>query len=155
MAVRNGEPFLLFYIVIKIKTDMSKTIIQSVLFKNCTCNVLFNLYMDSKLHSKVIDGPVNIKKREGTIFSAYGDYITGKNLQLIPDKLIVQSWRASDWDIKETISTLILLFEQKEKNAVVYMTHANVPDAQYQSIKEGWNLYYWKPWKAYLSGKEE
>lgn len=132
---------------------MSKTIIQSVVFRNCTCDVLYNLYMNSKLHGKVIDGPVKIKKKEGTTFSAYGDYITGKTLQLIPDKLIVQSWRASDWDSKETISTLILLFEQKGNDAVVCMTHVNVPDAKYQSIKEGWNLYYWKPWKAYLAGK--
>lgn len=142
------------YLVIKLKIDMSKTIIQSVQFKNCTCDILYNLYMDSKLHSKVIDGPVKIKKKEGTIFSAYGDYITGKTLQLISNKLIVQSWWGSDWDTRETISTLILLFEQKGKDAVVYMTHANVPDAHYQSIKNGWNLYYWKPWKAYLAGKE-
>lgn len=134
---------------------MSKTINQSVLFKNCTCNVLYNLYMDSKLHGKVINGPVKIKKKEGSTFSAYGDYISGKTLQLIPDKLIVQSWWASDWDIKETISTFILLFEQKGKDAVVCMTHANVPDAQYHSLKNGWNLYYWKPWKAYLTEKEK
>jgi activator of HSP90 ATPase len=111
--------------------------------------------MDSKLHSKVIDGPVKINKKEGTAFSAYGDYITGKNLQLIPGKLIVQSWWASDWDKSETISTFILLFKQKGKNAVVRMTHTNVPDTNFESIKEGWNLYYWKPWKAYLAGKEK
>jgi activator of HSP90 ATPase len=109
--------------------------------------------MDSKQHSKVIDGPVKIKKKEGSAFSAYGDYITGKTLQLIQDKLIVQSWWASDWDISETISTFILLFNQKGNDVVVCMTHSNVPDTQYQSIKNGWNLYYWKPWKAYLARK--
>jgi activator of HSP90 ATPase len=111
--------------------------------------------MDSKLHSKVINGPVKIKKKEGSAFSAYGDYINGKTLQLIPDKLIVQSWWASDWDTNETISTFILLFEQRGKDAVVCMTHANVPDVQYQSLKNGWNLYYWKPLKAYLKEKEK
>lgn len=134
---------------------MSKTIIQTVVFRNCTGDVLYNLYMDRKLHSKVIDGPVKIKKKEGTSFSAYGDYITGKTLQLIPGKLIVQSWWASDWDLSETISTFILLFKQKGNDAVEYMTHANVPDANYESLKEGWNLYYWKPWKVYLAGKDK
>ena len=30
------------------------------------------------------------------------------------------------------------------------MIHANVPDFETTGVKEGWNSYYWKPWKAYI-----
>ncbi len=129
---------------------MATTILQKIVFKNTTVETLYNLYMDAKKHSDVIMAPVNIQNKEGASFTAYDDYITGKNLQLIPGKLIVQSWWASDWNEKETISTFILLLEQKGKDAIANMTHANVPDEQYNSIKEGWDQFYWKPWKEYL-----
>lgn len=129
---------------------MAKTILQTVIFKNTTVSVLYNLYMDAKQHSLVTGAPAKIQKKEGAKFSAYGDYCFGKNLQLIPDKLIVQSWVANDWNTDEPESTFILLIEQKGNDAEVYMTHANVPESQYKSLKQGWNEFYWNPWKQFL-----
>jgi activator of HSP90 ATPase len=129
---------------------MAKTILQKVVFKNTTVSTLYNFYMDAKQHSLVTGAPAKIQRKEGTKFSAYGDYCFGKNLQLIPDTLIVQSWIANDWDKAEPESTFILLFEQRDNDAFVYMTHANVPDSQYKSLKQGWGDFYWKPWKQFL-----
>ena len=129
---------------------MAKTILQKIAFRNTTTEILYNLYMDAKLHRAVIGAPVKIQMKEGTEFTAYDDYISGKNLQLIPGKLIVQSWWASDWDANEPVSTFILLFEQKDNDAIIYMTHANIPEIQYNALKQGWNDFYWKPWKEYL-----
>lgn len=129
---------------------MAKTIFQSILFRNTGVSVLYNLYMDAKLHSMVTGSAAKIQKKEGTKFSAYDDYCFGKNLQLIPNRLIVQSWRAADWTDTDAASTFILLFEDAGKDAIVTMTHANVPDHQYKALKDGWNNFYWKPWKVYL-----
>jgi len=134
---------------------MARTILQKIAFRNTTTEILYNLYMDAKLHSAVIGGPVKIQMKEGVAFTAYDDYISGKNLQLIPGKLIVQSWWASDWDANEPVSTFILLFEQRGKDTIVQMTHANVPDQQYKAIKVGWDDYYWKPWKGFLKKLKE
>ena len=129
---------------------MSKTIAQKILFKNTTPKVLYDLYMDAKKHSDVTGGKAVITKKEGTKFSAYNKYITGKNLQLIKDKLIVQSWRASDWQESDMDSTFILSFTQKGNDVVMEMVHANVPDEQAKSLTTGWDEYYWKPMKAVL-----
>ncbi len=129
---------------------MAKKILQTVVFKNTTVSTLYNFYMDAKQHSLVTGAAAKIQKKEGTKFSAYGDYCSGKNLQIIPDKLIIQSWVASDWDKADPESTFILLFEQKGNDATVYVTHANVPESQYKSLKQGWNEFYWKPWKLFL-----
>ena len=134
---------------------MAKTITQSVTFKNAKVSTLYSMFLNPKEHEALTGGnPAKISAKEGAKFSVWGDYITGKNLQLIKDKLIVQAWLGSDWDKSEIDSTFILLFEQKGKDAVIHMTHANIPDKQAKGIKDGWTEYYWAPWKAYLASKK-
>lgn len=132
---------------------MPKTIVQKVVFKNTTAKALYDLYMDAKKHSLVTGAAAKISATEGSKYSAHGGYINGKNLQLVKDKLIVQSWKAQDWDKEDIDSTFIIFLEPKGKDVILHMTHANVPDKHSAGVKSGWNDYYWKPWKKYLSGK--
>ncbi len=129
---------------------MAKTIVQKVVFKNTTPKALYSLYMDSKKHSLTTGAPAKITDKEGAKYTAHGDYITGKNLQLIPDKLIVQTWRASDWSKDDVDSTFIIHLETKGKNVLLHAIHANIPDEQVKDINDGWHEYYWEPWKKYL-----
>jgi len=132
---------------------MAKTITQKVTFKNTTCKDCYDLYMNAKKHSEITGGPVKISDKEGASFDVYDGYAIGRNLHLIKNKLIVQSWRASDWDAGDIDSTFIILFEQKGKNVIVNVTHANLPDKQAASIDKGWYTWYWEPWKSYLAVK--
>src|SRR5581483_10404284 len=120
-------------------------------FKNTKAGTLYSQYLDSKQHAALTGGnPAKISAKEGTKFTAWGGFILGTNLQLIKDELIVQSWRGSDWAKSEADSTFIMLFEQKGKDAIIHMTHANVPNKHVGGIKQGWVDYYWTPWKEYL-----
>ncbi|MEI9911854.1 MAG: SRPBCC domain-containing protein [Bacteroidota bacterium] len=132
---------------------MAKIVIQKVVFKGISAATLYNTYIDKKQHSKAIGIAVTIHEKEGSQFKTHDEYITGKTLQLIKNKLIVQSWRASDWDDADIDSTFILSFEQKEKDGILNMVHTNVPDGHYAAIKDGWNTYYWQPWKEYFSSE--
>jgi len=133
---------------------MAKTITQKIVFKDAKASSLYNMYLDSREHTKLTgNNPANISAKEGAKFSIYDGYSWGKNLQLVKDKLIVQSWRASDWKKSDVDSTLILSFEQNKNDAVINMIHANVPDNQASALKDGWNDFYWKPWKKYLAEK--
>ena len=134
---------------------MAKTITQKVVFKNTPVSTLYSMYLDSKHHTAINGGAkASISAKEGAKYSAGNKYITGRNLQLIKNKLISQSWRASDWDDTDTDSTFIMLFEQNGKDAVINMTHANIPDKHVAGIKSGWTSYYWEPWKKYLKTKK-
>jgi activator of HSP90 ATPase len=132
---------------------MSKTIVQKVVFKNTFPKDLYDLYMDAKKHSIATASPAKISKKEGEKFSAHGGYITGKNLQLIKDKLIVQAWRGTDWSKSDIDSTFIISLVLDEDDTILHVTHANLPDEHAASIAKGWHDYYWKPWKKYLAGK--
>jgi len=132
---------------------MTKTIIQKVVFRNTTAKILYDLYMNSKKHSLATGAPAMISAKEGSHFSAHGGSITGKNLHLVKEKLIVQSWRIQGWDEKDIDSTFIINLEQKGKNVVLHAVHANLPDKHARYIDKGWHDYYWKPWKLHLAGK--
>ena len=133
---------------------MVKTITQTVLFKQATPQVLYKLYMDAKLHTAVTSAEAKITDEEGTDYSAHDGYINGKNLQLVKNKLIVQSWKGSDWKKSDLDSTFILVFEKQGEDTSVIMTHANIPEEHAKDIKDGWNQFYWKPWKEYLAKKK-
>lgn len=132
---------------------MSKTIFQKIVFKNATPKDLYDLYMDSKKHSTATLAPAKLSAREGGKYSAHGRYITGKNLRLVKNKLIVQTWRGQGWSKDDADSIFIIFLEPKGKDTILYATHANVQEKYADSISKGWHTHYWEPWKKYLSGK--
>ena len=132
---------------------MPKTIVQDVVFKNTAVKDLYDLYMNAKKHSATTGAPAKISGKEGSAYSVHDGYIKGKNLRLIKNKLIVQTWRASDWSPDDYDSTFIISLEQEGKNAVLHAIHANVPDKHAKGIDKGWHEYYWEPWKKYLARK--
>jgi uncharacterized protein YndB with AHSA1/START domain len=71
---------------------MSKDINQTVVFKT-TPHEVYEALMDSKKHAAFSGGAAKISRAVGGEMMAYDDYITGKNIELIPDKKIVQDWR--------------------------------------------------------------
>ena len=132
---------------------MAKTIEQKVVFKNTTHRKVYDLYMNAKLHSQIIGSPVKISNKEGTSFSAHGGWLTGKNLHLVNGKLIVQTWRGSDWSKDHGDSIFMIRLEPKGKDVVLFVVHANLPDKAVAGIAKGWYDHYWNPWKQYLAGK--
>jgi activator of HSP90 ATPase len=132
---------------------MAKTISHKVIYKKTTPKSIYDLYMNAKKHSMIAGGPVQISAKEGTSFSAHGGYISGTNLKLIKDKLIMQTWRAQNWDKTDGDSIFMIMLEPKGKDVIVHAVHTNVPDAHVASIDKGWHDHYWNPWKQYLAGK--
>jgi activator of HSP90 ATPase len=132
---------------------MAKTIEQKLVFKNTTPKAVYDLYMNAKLHSHIIGGPAKIADKAGSDFSAHGGYITGKNIHLVKDKLIVQTWRSLGWDKDDVDSIFMIKLEPKGKDVILYAVHTNLPDKAVESVSKGWYDHYWNPWKQYLAGK--
>ncbi len=69
---------------------MPKTITQRVVFKNTTAGDLYELYMNAKKHSEATGTVTKISEREGAKYSAGDDYISGKNLVLVKNKMYIK-----------------------------------------------------------------
>jgi len=48
-------------------------------------------------HAAFTGAPAEISADEGGAFSAYGGNVLGRNIELVPNKRIVQAWRAGSW----------------------------------------------------------
>lgn len=126
----------------------TKTLRQAVTIKT-TPDKVYGTFMDSRKHSRFTGSRARISKRIGGEFSVYDDYATGKNLELIPNQLIRQSWRSADWP-DGMISEIKLELEATHLGTRISFTHKGIPPGDYEKIKSGWTEFYWKPLRAYL-----
>ena len=125
-----------------------KSIKQAAYF-NATPHEVFELLMDSKKHSAFTGHKANVSRKKGGEFTAYDEWITGKNLEIVKDKKIVQSWRGADWE-KGHFSKAEFRLEKKGKGCKLIFTQTGVPDNKYSHINKGWKDQYWKKMKDYL-----
>jgi activator of HSP90 ATPase len=128
---------------------MPPIIQQSVRFRTSP-KALFEMYMDSRMHSKSTGLPARVSRRVGGRFRAFAGKLEGKNLLIIPSKQIVQFWRATHWK-KDDWSILILTFGKVAGGAQIDLVHVGVPSYDHRGVQEGWPKFYWKPWKKFLS----
>ena len=70
--------------------------------------------MDEKKHAQFTGAKVKISRKTGGKFDIWEGAITGENLELVPDKKIVQSWRYSDWP-EGQFSTVTFSLEEVER----------------------------------------
>jgi activator of HSP90 ATPase len=126
----------------------TKTIRQSITFK-ANLHEVYEALMDSRKHARFTGAQARISRKAGGKFTAYDGYIEGVNLNLVPDKKIVQSWRGSDWP--ENHYSMATFSLKKCKNGTrLTFTQSGVPDQYYHDISQGWRDYYWKPMKEML-----
>lgn len=131
---------------------MTKTIQQRVEFPASPAR-LFEIYTDSTKHSAATGSKATVSKKVGAKFTAFDGMLSGRNLMVIPNRLIVQAWRASHWKKTDPDSILIIKFSKTKKGGRVDLAHVNVPAYDHAGVTKGWPKYYWKPWRVYLKGK--
>jgi activator of HSP90 ATPase len=127
-------------------------IAQSVILA-ASAEELYATYLDPALHSLVTGAPVTVGADPGAPFEAFGGQISGTTISVIASRLIVQSWRSVNFADSDPDSTLILAFVPEGGNGRIDLIHIDVPEQDFQGVSEGWEKYYWTPWKRYLAGK--
>ena len=128
---------------------MTKPIVQSVTFK-ASPDKLFQIYTDSKQHSAATGAKAVTSAKVGAEFTAFAGSISGRNLVVIPKRMIVQAWRASHWKKADLDSILTLTFSKAPGGGRIELVHVGVPQHDHKGVTEGWPQYYWKPWRTYL-----
>jgi activator of HSP90 ATPase len=132
---------------------MPKTIQQTVTLR-APAEKLYDMYLSPKFHAEITGGPVTISRIAGTRFRAFGGMISGKTLQVVPKRLIIQSLRGKDWKPGDLDSTLIISFLPDKEGGRIELIHVNVPEYDYNDVNDGWEKYYWQPWREYLRKRE-
>lgn len=87
-------------------------------------------------------------------FTAFGGYITGRNLELVPGKRIHQTWKALEdrWP-KDHFSEVIYNLAPEGYETVLHFTQKDIPADMLETFAAGWEEWYWEPLREYLAGQ--
>ncbi|MGA8709643.1 MAG: SRPBCC domain-containing protein [Thermoplasmata archaeon] len=130
-----------------------RTIRQTVLLPG-TPREVYDALMTTRGHMAFTGADARISRKVGGKFMAWGGYIHGKNLKLVPGKTIVQSWVPSDetWP-KGHESKVRFSLAPTPRGTRVTFTQSGVPAEHVGHLSPGWKESYWTPLRKYLAAK--
>jgi activator of HSP90 ATPase len=110
---------------------------------------VYEALLDTKQFTAFSAMPAEINSEVGGEFSLFGGHIIGRNVELIPNKRIVQAWRVVDWP--EGVYS-IAKFELKAQGSGTHLVfdHTGFPEDLRDHLAEGWADHYWARLKKYL-----
>jgi uncharacterized protein YndB with AHSA1/START domain len=111
---------------------------------------VYHAWLSSDEHSRMTGSPASVSDLVGGEFDAWDGYIHGKNLELIPDRRIVQSWRTSEFSDTEPDSRIEVSLEPDGKQTRLTLKHTGLPPHGDQ-YEQGWVESYFEPMKEYFS----
>lgn len=116
---------------------------------------LFDMYLDPREHAAFTGAAVSISPAPGSEFRAFDGMLAGHMLHVTPKRLIVQSWRSANWPEDAIDSVLTLSFWPEKDDtqgggARIELVHVNVPEEDFAGVSQGWEKYYWAPWRKHL-----
>ncbi len=131
---------------------MRSVICQTIVLP-APAEALFEMYLDARKHEAITGAPVTIGKTPGAEFRAFEGALSGTILAVVTPVLIVQSWRSTEFKPADPDSTLVLSFKPEGDSGLISLIHIDVPEYDYDGVNEGWENYYWTPWREYLARK--
>jgi uncharacterized protein YndB with AHSA1/START domain len=140
----------------------AEAIHQEVMFKASRARV-YDALTNAKQFDKVVRAseamqpsmppgapPTEISRQPGGGFSLFAGHITGRNVELVPNQLLVQAWRAGDWKPGVYSIVSFQLSDQGTGTKLVF-DHTGFPQGQAQHLADGWRGNYWKPLEKVLA----
>jgi uncharacterized protein YndB with AHSA1/START domain len=94
--------------------------------------------------------PTRISQHDGGAFALFGGYIVGRQIELRPNELIVQAWRAGNWDRGIYSIARFALVEQGDGTKILF-DHEAFPNGDAGHLASGWQENYWNPLTKFLS----
>lgn len=125
------------------------TIKQGGMFTG-TPHEVYELWMDAKKHATFTGSLAKIDRKVGGKFTTFDGWATGENIELVPDKKIVQTWRGEDWPAGHYSTLMIKLLPAKNGTKLLF-TQTDVPTTVAKDVADGWRQYYWEPMKKTLA----
>ncbi|RSL15155.1 activator of Hsp90 ATPase-like protein [Edaphobacter aggregans] len=94
--------------------------------------------------------PTAITREVGGPFVIFGGYITGLQIELVPDERIVQAWRVGSWPPGVYSIAKFDLVEQSSSTKIVF-DHTGFPTGDGEHLAQGWRAHYWEPLEKLLT----
>jgi activator of HSP90 ATPase len=117
------------------------TIHQEVTFSAPPARI-YQALVDAKRFAEITGAPATGESHEGAPFSAFGGHITGRHVELVRDKRVVQAWRAKTWP--EGVYSLVRFeLEAAGGGTKLVFDHDGFPADMKEHLAKGWHANYW------------
>lgn len=83
--------------------------------------------------------PADMKAEVGYVFSLWEGDITGVNLEVVPNRRLVQEWFFGE---QKEQSLVEIKLKKENGKTLLELRHSHIPDEVYDEITEGWREYY-------------
>lgn len=83
--------------------------------------------------------PADMKPEAGYVFSLWEGDITGVNLEVVPNKRLVQEWFFGEQDEQSIVR---ITLKKAGGRTLVDLNHTHIPEDVFEEITEGWRDYY-------------
>jgi activator of HSP90 ATPase len=97
--------------------------------------------------------PTQINPEPGGTFVLFGGFITGRQIELVPNVRIVQAWRAAGWPPGVYSIAKFELVKQGDATKIVF-DHTGFPKGAGKSLATGWHKHYWEPLTKFLASRQ-
>jgi uncharacterized protein YndB with AHSA1/START domain len=122
---------------------------QEIIIKS-TAKDVFEALTNSEKFTELSGVQADIDAKEGGKFTCFGGMISGQTIEIEPSQLLVQAWRAGNWD-KGIYSIIKIELESIDHaNTKLLFEHSGFPEGQKTHLESGWHERYWEPLKKYL-----
>jgi activator of HSP90 ATPase len=129
--------------------------IEQTAFFEASPEEVYAALLDPKKHAEFTGSPATTSARKGASFTAWDGYITGKNLELVRGKKVVQEWKTTEWPDGYPVSRLEITLAAKKGGTELKMVHSSVPAERVADYRGGWKSAYCDPLKKYLAKRKE
>jgi activator of HSP90 ATPase len=130
--------------------ESRRTSLHQEIALNASPARIYAVLLDSKLFAAFSGLPAEIDPKAGGAFSMFGKMILGRNVELIPDKRIVQAWRPASWNPGEYSIVRFELAGQDSRTNLI-LDHTGFPEGKFADLDSGWHERYWEPLKRFLA----
>lgn len=116
---------------------------QEIVFK-VSPEKLYRTLISSADFGKATNSTAEISANPGDEFSCFGGQISGRQIELARNQLIVQAWRAAPWS-KGTYSIVRIDLEAEDDGTRLTMNQSGIPEGTETHLDAGWHKMYWQP----------
>jgi uncharacterized protein YndB with AHSA1/START domain len=94
--------------------------------------------------------PTQITSQAGSAFVLFGGFITGRQIELVPNVRIVQAWRPAAWGPGVYSIAKFELVKEGAATRIVF-DHTGFPKGGGKGLAAGWHKHYWEPLTKFLA----
>jgi len=111
--------------------------------------ILYEALLDEKEVGAFSGAPARIDPAAGGAFKLYGGRVTGRNVELVPNRRIVQAWRVETWPAG-VYSIVRIELTETDAGVRLVLDQTGFPPEARDALSANWPKKYWDPLRKHL-----